>query len=134
MSSANEDLIRGLYAAFATGDVPAILGAMSPDIVWNEAENFRYADNNPYRGPEAVAGGVFGRIGAEWDGFAAKMDTIHDAGDTIIATGRYTGVFKATGKAMNAQAVHVWTIKDGKAATFQQYVDTLQAARATGAA
>ena len=50
MSQENVALVRGLYAAFATGDVPGVLGAMSPDIVWNEAENFPYADGNPMSG------------------------------------------------------------------------------------
>ena len=133
MSTANADLIRSLYAAFATGDVPGVLGAMSSDIVWIEAENSPYADNNPYRGPEATAGGVFARIGAEWDGFAVNVQAIHADGDTVIATGRYTGVFKATGRPLDAQLVHVWTVKDGKAASFQQYTDTLQYARVIGA-
>jgi hypothetical protein len=107
---------------------------MSPDIVWNEAENFPYADGNPYCGPEAILAGVFARIGEEWDGFAVAVDEILDAGDTVVALGRYHGTCKATGKAMDAQLAHVWRVADGKAVAFQQYTDTLQAARVTGAA
>jgi ketosteroid isomerase-like protein len=33
---------------------------------------------------------------------------------------------------MNPQLAHVWRVADGKAVAFQQYVDTLQVARATG--
>ena len=47
MSQENVALVRGIYDSFAAGDVPAVLGAMSPDIVWNEAENFPLADRNP---------------------------------------------------------------------------------------
>ena len=134
MSQANVDLIRGIYAAFAAGDVPAVLGAMSEDMVWNEAENFPYADGNPYRGHDAILGGVFARLGAEWDGFAALPEEFLDAGDTIVVLGRYRGSHKATGRSLDAQLAHVWRLKDGKAVAFQQYTDTLQAARATGAA
>ena len=134
MSQANVDLIRGIYAAFAVGDVPAVLGAMSEDMVWNEAENFPYADGNPYRGHDAILGGVFARLGAEWDGFAALPEEFLDAGDTIVVLGRYRGSHKATGRSLDAQLAHVWRLKDGKAVAFQQYTDTLQAARATGAA
>ena len=132
MSQANVDLIRGIYDAFAAGDIEGVVGRMSPDIVWNEAENFIYADGNPYRGPEAILGGVFARIGAEWDGFAAIPEEIIDGGDTVIALGRYRGTYKATGRALDAQLVHVWRIADGKAAAFQQYTDTLQTARVVG--
>ena len=134
MSQQNVDVIRGIYDAFAAGDMPGVLSRMSPDIVWNEAENFPYADGNPYQGPEAILGGVFARCGSEWDGFAAIAEEILDAGDTVVALGRYRGTFKATGRAMDSQFAHVWRVADGKAARFQQYTDTLQAARATGAA
>ena len=132
MSQANVDLIRGLYDAFAAGDLAGVLGRMSPDIVWNEAESFIYADNNPYRGPEGILHGVFARIGAEWDDFGAHPEEIFDAGDTVIALGRYRGTFKATGRPLDAQLVHVWRIVDGKAAAFQQYTDTLQTAQVCG--
>jgi hypothetical protein len=130
MSAQNVALIQGIYDGFATGDIGAVLGAMSQDIVWNEAENFPYADGNPYVGPQAVAQGVFARCIGEWDGFAVAIDEIIDGGDTIVALGRYAGTCKATGKAMNPQLVHVWRIEGGKAARFQQYADTLDVARA----
>jgi ketosteroid isomerase-like protein len=134
MSEANVDLIRSIYAAFAAGDVGGVLGAMSPGIVWNEAENFPYADGNPYVGPEAVAAGVFARCGSEWDGFSVEPQEYLDAGDIVVVLGRYHGTYKATGKAQHTQLVHVWRIEGGKAAAFQQYADTLQVARVIGKA
>jgi ketosteroid isomerase-like protein len=132
MSKENVALVRAIYDAFAKGDVPNVLGAMAPDIVWNEAENYPYADRNPYVGPGAVAEGVFMRIGGEWDGFSVKMDELLDAGDTVVALGRYTGTSKATGKALNQQAAHIWRLKDGKVTRFQQYADTLHVNRVLG--
>jgi uncharacterized protein len=132
--SANLDLIRGLYEAFGRGDIADVLARMAPDIEWNEAENFPYADGNPYRGPDAIVAGIFARLGSEWEGFAAVPEEFLDAGDTIVVLGRYRGTYKATGRALDAQLVHLWRVKDGKAAAFQQYTDTLQAARVTGGA
>jgi ketosteroid isomerase-like protein len=134
MSAANVELIRALYGAFAAGDIPGVLNRMSPDMEWNEAENFPYADGNPYVGHDAIVGGIFARLGGEWDGFAAVPDEYLDAGDTVVVLGRYRGTCKATGRPLDAQMVHVWRVEDGKAARFQQYTDTLQAARVTGAA
>ena len=131
MSQRNVDLIRAIYDAFAAGDVAGVVARMSPDIVWNEAENFPYADGNPYRGPDAILGGIFARFGVEWDGFAARPEEFLDAGDTVVALGRYGGTFKATGRTQHAQMAHVWRVEDGKAVAFQQYTDTLQAALVT---
>lgn len=129
MSQENVELVRAVYAAFAAGDVPAVLGAMSPEIVWHEAENFLYADRNPYLGPEAVLTGVFGRIATDWDGFAAVPKEMLDAGDTVIVLGRYNGTYRATGRTLDAQLAHVWRVADGRIVGFQQYTDTLQADR-----
>ncbi len=131
--SANLQLIQGIYDAFAAGDVPTVLGSMSPDIEWNEAESFPYADGNPYIGPEAVLNGVFARCIGEWDGFAVEIEELIDAGDTIVARGWYLGTYKATGNAQHTQIAHIWRIKDGKAVAFQQHADTLHVAKATGA-
>ncbi|PHQ81985.1 MAG: DUF4440 domain-containing protein [Phycisphaera sp.] len=133
MSEENITLIKNLYDAFAAGDVPAVLGAMSPHIIWNEADNFPYADGNPYIGPEAVLNGVFARCIGEWDDFAVVIEEIINAGDTVIAFGRYTGTFKATGQAQNTQMAHVWRIENGKIVRFQQHADTLHVAQVTGA-
>ena len=53
--------------------------------------------------------------------------------DTVVMTGRYTGTYKSTGRPINAQVAHFWTLEGGKVVQFQQLVDTLAVARATGA-
>ncbi len=132
MSAENVAVIKSLYDAFAKGDVAAVLAGMSPDIVWRQAENSPYADRNPYRGPDAIVAGVFARLAGEWDGFSVAMNDLIDGGDRVVALGRYGGAFKGVGRPMNLQAVHVWTLKDGKVVAFQQYVDTLGMTRAMG--
>ena len=130
MSQSNVELIQGLYAAFARGDAASVMAAMDPGIVWNEAENFPCSDRNPYVGPGAIAEGVFFRLMTEWDQFQALPSEILDAGDTVVAFGRYKATYKATGVALNAQFAHIWRIADGKITGFQQYTDTAQAVRA----
>ena len=133
MSQSNLDVIKGVYAAFASGDIPAVLGVMSPAIVWNEAEhNLPLADGNPYVGPQAVLEGVFMRLGVEFDGFAVVPARLVADGDCVVMCGRYSATSRATGSPVNVQAVHVWTLKDGKVTGFQQHVDTLGLAVATG--
>ncbi len=125
--AANTEIVRGLYEAFGRGDVPAALGLLDPGIVWNEAENFIYADRNPYIGPQAVLDGVFARIGTDWEGFTAIPEELISEGDTVVALGRYRGVYRATGIRLDAQFVHVFKLRSGKVARFQQYTDTAQA-------
>ncbi len=126
----NSKTVESMYAAFGRGDIPFVIGILDPELIWNEAEGFIYADKNPYIGVQAVLDGVFARLGAEWDGFSAVPHEIVDGGETVVALGRYGGVYKATGVKIDAQFVHVLKFKAGKIANFQQYTDTAQFADA----
>jgi hypothetical protein len=130
--SSNGGIIKGLYDAFSRGDVASVLGAFDGDIHWMEAENFLYADRNPYRGPQAVAEGVFQRLINDIDGFAVTPHSFTDGGDTVVVEGRYRGTVKATGMPVDAQFAHVWHLRDGKVVRFQQYTDTGQWSEAAG--
>jgi len=78
-----------------------------------------YADGNPYVGPDAVVNGVFARLGAEWEYWRLTVEDMLESGDKVVAFGRYAAQNKETGKIINAQFVHLWTVADGKAARFQ---------------
>jgi len=104
-----------MYAAFASGDDPAVLEAMDPEIVWNEAENFPHADGNPYIGPDAIVEGVFMRIVGKWEYWNLVIEEVLDAGDKVVALDRYQAKNRATGTVIDAQCAHVWGFREGKA-------------------
>ena len=116
------DTVRGIYGAFAAGDIPGVLGALSPDIRWTEAAGGPYGGVSI--GPQAVLPDVFMKLGGEWDGFSAVPDEFVADGDTMVALGEYSGTYKATGKSFRAPFAHVWKFADGKAVSFHQHTDT----------
>jgi len=123
----NENIIDGLYKAFAVGDIPTVLAAMDANIVWNEAEGNELADGNPYKGTDAVVNGVFARLGAEHEYFNLTDIELHEmSNNQVLATLRYNAKLKTNGALIDAQAAHLWTLHDGKVIAFQQYVDTKQ--------
>ena len=129
----NVAIIEGAYNSFAAGDVNSVLASFDPNIVWNEAENFPYADGNPYIGGDAIVNGVFARIGAEWDNFQLTNLKLHDmSNNMVLVTGRYQGTYKKNGAALDVQMAHLWTLKDGKIVAFQQYADTKGVAKTIG--
>jgi uncharacterized protein len=126
----NGELVKAIYEAFGKGDVPAVLGAFDPEIRWRVAENFLYADGNPYAGPQAVAEGVFQRIVSDVEDFYILPERFVEGGHTVVVEGRYRGTMKATGTPVDAQFAHVLELSDGKVVSFQQYTDTKQWAEA----
>ncbi len=119
------EFLADVYDAFARGDVPTVLEAMDPGIRWHEAEGNPYMPTGEaWVGPDAVVENLFVKLGEDWDGFAVHPRSFHDAGEVVAVEGRYSGTYKGTGKPLDAQFCHVWTLKDGKLTRFQQYVDT----------
>jgi len=127
----NVEIIRAAYDALAAGDVPAMLKTFAPDVTWNEAENFPYADGNPYVGRDAV-GGLLARLGGDWDYFSLVVEQLLEAGQNVVALGRYKGRHSTTDAELDAQFAHIWWLENGKIVRFQQYTDTAQAIAAAG--
>jgi len=118
----NTEIVRSVYAAFAKGDIAAVLAVLSPEVRWTEAEGGPYGGLSV--GPEAVLQNVFMKLGGEWDGYAAVPGEFVAEGDTVVALGEYSGTYKATGKSFRAPFAHVWKFRAGKAVSFRQHTDT----------
>ena len=117
----NKEIIQNAYASFATGDVPAALGAMADDIQWTEADGFPLAGT--YVGPQAVLEGVFMRLGEIGDDFAVVPEQFIADGETVVALGSYRWKHKSSGEPAVVKMAHVWTMNGGKAVALQQHVD-----------
>ena len=129
----NVEIMKGGYEAFGRGDVPSVLALFDPNIEWREAEGNPYKpDGKAWIGGDAIVQNLFMRLGSEWDAFVVTPKEFHDGGDTVVTECRCTGVHKATGKSIDAQACHVWKFRDGKVTSFQQYLDTGQMQDAMG--
>ena len=118
----NTEMVRAAYAAFEVGDVPAVLAALADDVEWTEAEGFPTAGT--YRGHDEVVQRVFMPVVQDYDGFTVKPESFVAEGDTVISVGWYEGTYKATGKVARARFAHVWQVRDGKVARFEQIVDS----------
>ena len=52
------------------------------------------------------------------------IEEIIDAGDTVVARGRYVGTLRATGVPVAVAFAHVWRIANDQIRWFEQYADT----------
>ena len=131
MSQQNVQTMRRAYEAFNRQDIPAVLEAFAPDIEWVEPGGGR-APAGTFRGAESVAADVFGLIPQHFAKFGADAAQFIDAGDDdVIVVGRMTGTAKSGGT-LDAPFVHVWRMRDGRAAGFRHYVEAAPWAAAWG--
>ncbi|HVJ29359.1 MAG TPA: nuclear transport factor 2 family protein [Gammaproteobacteria bacterium] len=119
------DTVRKIYRDFAAGEAAAILDVFADDV------EFRLAEHHPYRGSkgawhgkQAIAKEFFAVAGPEWDGWTIGVEQTVEAGDAVVVEGRYTGLYKPTGRRMDVQVCHVWRFRGDRVASFHQYVDT----------
>jgi len=121
----NLAIVKQIYSDFASGDIDGFFEALAPAIVWNEAENNLYAPDSPYTGVEAVMDGVIAPLSQGWEYFSVEPGSFMSDGDQVAMFGRYKAKYNTSGKTMNPQVVHLWTLQDGKVTAFQQHLDTL---------
>ena len=117
-------MMQDLYDALGRHDMPLVLDAIDPGILWREpGSNSR---GRAWHGLNAIVNNLFTRLAAEWDGFTVRPEEFYEAGSVIVVEARYTGTCRQTGMELDAQVCHIWKISDGKVTSFQQYVNTAQ--------
>jgi ketosteroid isomerase-like protein len=115
----NVTVLREGYQAFATGDVEGVLARFQPDIEWRIPGPEALAGN--YAGHAGV-GEFFGRIAAAYDLQLRPEQFLPVDAERVLVLGRHVGA-GACGP-FDVPFAHVWTMRDGKAATFFEYTDT----------
>ncbi|NGP75104.1 SnoaL-like domain-containing protein [Balneolaceae bacterium YR4-1] len=121
----NIDLAKSGYKKFAEGDIDGVLAMFDANMEWHECKGFPFIKGEGvFRGPSAVANGVFKFLPEYYDDFNIEIEELIESGDRVIMVGYYTGTWKETGKTFKANAVHIWTAKNEKLTHFFQAVDT----------
>ena len=131
--SDNVEILKGAYAAFARGDLPAFLALLDPEVAWSEASGFPSVGGT-HVGPAAVVA-VLGRVAAEWDGLTVTPDEFFSAGDRVVVLGETQGRHRATGRPFRSPFAHEWRLRGGRIVAWRAHIDTAlaqAAARADG--
>ena len=126
MAHANVDLIQDLYAAFLRGYVGTIVAAVTPDVHWSV--NGREKDFpllGTFRGPREVEK-FFALISEHEQITEFAPQEFHATGDKVFVHGRYAGTLRKTGRRIESDWFHVFTIKGGKVSKFKEFSDTAQ--------
>ena len=119
MSQEDVRAIRGLYDAFGRKALPAIIAVLHPQVEFYQSALLPWA--GIYRGQEEAA--RFFTTLVEHVESRVDIDDIIDAGEHIVAVGHSRGRVKASGNAFEVAVVHVWTMRQGKALRFENYLD-----------
>ena len=116
----NVALVRGGYASFAAGDIPAVLALFDDDLVWSTLPSIPFG--GVYRGPQG-AGDFFTKLPELYAELSVVPERFIDAGETVVVQGTHRGR-SLSGTTFEAPFVHVWTWRGGKATSFTEVMDS----------
>ena len=125
----NIALVRSLYEAFATLEVPRLLAMLSPNVEWAEPAN----PFNPAAGTRRGHAGFLEwlRIGHEAEEVLVLEPRDFLANAQAVAVVGYAKCrVRTTGREYATEFVHLVTLEDGRVKRFQEFFDTYAAAEA----
>jgi uncharacterized protein len=114
------DVVRGLYEAFLRRDGAAIWEALDESVEIYQTPLLPWGGSR--RGIDG-ARAFFAALLAHVDSRVA-VERYIEAGDAVVVVGRTRGIVLATRRAFDVPIAHVWTVKDGRAARWEAYIDT----------
>lgn len=119
----NVDRLEEGYAAFARGDVEAVLALAHDDVLWQGTPVKDLPGAGEHRGKEAITA-MLGEIPRHWDDFQLATDQFVEDGDTVVVLGHVDAKAKATGMPVKVPFAHVLTFEEGKVRRMTSLADT----------
>ena len=124
----NVETVRRAYEAFGRGDIDAVLATLQDDVEWITAGPDDLPTAGTRRGHQKVRE-FFGAVNDTFEMQRFEPATFVADGNTVVVLGSDTARIKATGTIVEEDWAHAFTFKDGKVATFREYMDTAAVVR-----
>jgi uncharacterized protein len=129
-------IVESIYAAFGSGDIPAILACLDPEVAWEAwPDNFGQRSGVPWllaRSGRAGAQEFFGSLQAlEFHEFEVRA--LLEGPHAVVADVRLVASVRATGLRFEEEELHYWTFgANGLVTRFRHYADTAKHIAAAG--
>lgn len=129
----NIEIVKGIYAAFAKGDAPAVLARIAPDVDWEPG--YSHNSDIPWlksgRGPAHV-GAFLGEL-QRFDFKQFDLVSVMGDGPWVVALTALHLVDKKSGRAIIEPCEpHVWKLDHGRVVAMRHAADTRAHARVAG--
>jgi ketosteroid isomerase-like protein len=119
----NTRLVQQAYRDFQNGDIQGVLGSLSEDVEWVTTQLSGVPVGGTYHGVED-AGRFFSSLGDAQEPRRFEPREFVAQGDKVVALGHYAWHVESTGREWASDFAHVFSVRDGKIARFQEYTDT----------
>lgn len=122
----NVRLVQQAYESFGRGDIQGLLNSLSEKVEWRTPRIEGVPFGGDYRGRDGV-GRFFSELNQHEEVTRFEPREFIAQGDRVVACGLYACTTRATGRKVESEWVHLFTIRDGKVVKFQEIFDTAAA-------
>jgi uncharacterized protein len=129
VSQENVDVVRRIYAVWGEQGSPVSSGLLDSEIEWVNPPNA--IEPGTRRGIEAFAEAA-DAVSDTFEGVGVDIDEMLDAGDQVVVLATLRGRGRGSGADVEHRQGYVWTLRDGKAISFQWFNDPDDALTAAG--
>jgi ketosteroid isomerase-like protein len=126
----NTKLVQEGYAAFSRGDVQAVLNMMADDVVWVTPGPRDILHMAGERHGRAQVAEFFSTLNEAEEVERFDPHEFIAQGDKVVALVSYRSRVRATGRTIETELAHVFTLRNGKIAEFREFFDTAVAVAA----
>jgi len=127
----NTSIVQQAYAAFGRGDVPALLALLDENVDWQPVYGAGpHVVTGARRRGRAEVGTFFQQVGQSLKFSLFEPREFVEQGDKVVALGHYTGTVNPTGRALDADWVMVFTLRNGRIVKFVEFSDSAAVDRA----
>ena len=120
----NTKVVHDAYAAFGRGDITTLLGYMTDDVQWQPV--IGAAKHVPFSGARTGKTAVaefFKQVSETEDFEQFEPREFVAQGDKVVALGGYKGKTPG-GRTFESEWVMIFTFRDGKVVSFQEFADS----------
>jgi len=130
MSETNIAVVQSAYAAYARGDIGAVLSLLTPDVDWHTiGQREDFPAFGPRKGVPAVQ--EFFKTVAENIEFSEfSPREFYCDRDKVFVLGHYAMTTRKNGRKVASDWVHIFTFRGGRVMQFREFLDTAQLANA----
>lgn len=128
-SQENKLLVKEGYEKFQNRDIAGILELLADDIEWEGARSEHIPFSGVYHGKQQAAQ-YFELMDQAQEPQRFEPQEFIAEGDKVVVTGQSEWIVKSSGQTYDNPWVHIFTLRDGKVARFQQFNDSAAAVEA----
>jgi ketosteroid isomerase-like protein len=123
------EIVQAAFDAYFRGDEQALLALAAPSIVISQFPE--QVDAGQYHGHDGFRQVMADWTGS-WDDWSIEIVSAREVGNRVLATALQRGRGMGSGAPMEAQAIFVFTVRDGLIARWEMFSSEEQALTAVG--